>query len=66
MEDAPLETEQRVQRQLAVESALASARLDGAEPSEQAKKDMASYIAGDLDTDELIARARGRYGLESP
>jgi PHD/YefM family antitoxin component YafN of YafNO toxin-antitoxin module len=55
--------EERIQRQQAVQSALASARLEGAEPSDAGKEDLAKYAAGEISDQELISRGRARYGL---
>lgn len=59
-----LEMEDRIKRQQAVDEALASSRLEGAEPDDIAKQEMARYVAGEMSGEELIARGRARYGLE--
>ena len=56
--------EERMQRQHAVQSALGSARLEGAEPSDAGKEDLANYANGEISDQELVARGRARYGLE--
>ncbi len=45
----------------AVEEALASARLEGLEPSAEAIEDARQLAAGELDPDELIARTLARH-----
>ena len=45
----------------AVEEALASARLEGLEPSLEVIEDARLVAAGDLDTDEFVARTLARH-----
>ena len=45
----------------AVEEALASARLEGLEPSPEVVEDARRVGTGELDEDELIARTLARY-----
>lgn len=45
----------------AVEEALASARLEGLEPSPEVIEDARQVAAGELDPDELIARTLARH-----
>jgi hypothetical protein len=44
-----------------VEEALASARLEGLEPSDEVVEDARRVAAGELDPDELIARTLARH-----
>jgi hypothetical protein len=45
----------------AVEEALASARLEGLEPSPEVVEDARLVAAGDLDPDDLITRTLARH-----
>ncbi len=45
----------------AVEEALASARLEGLEPSAEVVADARQVAAGDIEPDELIARTLARH-----
>lgn len=38
--------------------------LEGAEPSPEFMTDAQAYVAGDIDADEVVRRARNRYGLD--
>lgn len=53
-------TELRTQN---VEAAIHSAKIEGLTVSEATKSDADSYIAGRIDSDELVERVRARYGL---
>jgi hypothetical protein len=44
-----------------VEEALASARLEGLEPSAEVLADAQLVAAGEIDTDELVARTLARH-----
>ena len=54
--------EQQRRAQSAAES-LHSAELEGLTPSPAGGADMAAYVQGEFDADELVARTRARYGL---
>lgn len=45
----------------AIEEALASARLEGLEPSPEVIEDARQVAAGELDPDELITRTLARH-----
>ena len=49
----------RAERARAAANALASVRLDGLDPA-AAEPDVAAWVEGAIDTDELIRRARVR------
>ncbi|WP_413543908.1 hypothetical protein [Citricoccus nitrophenolicus] len=50
-------------RKLQVEEAIHSAELEGLSVSEDTRADADSYVAGHIDSDELVDRVRARYGL---
>jgi hypothetical protein len=54
---------ERAERQRRVEEAEHSAEMEGVEVTEQWRADAARYVAGEIDTDELVAITRARYGL---
>lgn len=47
-----------------VDEAEHSGKMEGLTVTEATKSDAARYVAGDFTTDELIERARRRYGLD--
>jgi hypothetical protein len=47
-----------------VADAVASGRLDGIEPSPAFLADAELFVEGEIDGDELVVRARRRWGLE--
>lgn len=55
---------ERLEREREVAEAIHSARMEGLTVSEAAVADSAAYIAGAIESDELVARARARYGLD--
>lgn len=46
-----------------VEAAIHSGEIEGLTVSDAALADADSYIAGSIDSDELVDRVRARYGL---
>lgn len=50
-------------RAIHVEEAAHSAEIEGLQVSVETMTDADSYIAGQIDSDELVARVRARYGL---
>jgi hypothetical protein len=50
-------------REHLVAEAIHSAEMEGLVVSEAAVADSAAYVAGQIESDELISRARARYGL---
>lgn len=54
---------QTEERDRQVADAIASGRLEGVEPSPEFLDDAAAFVDGSIDADELVARARRRWGL---
>lgn len=50
-------------RALNVEAAIHSAEIEGLNVSADTRADADSYIAGTIDSNELVDRVRARYGL---
>ncbi|MFZ2964437.1 MAG: hypothetical protein WA006_07125 [Rhodoglobus sp.] len=50
-------------RKRVVEEALHSGEMEGLHVDPATQADAAEYVAGRIDSDELVARARARYGL---
>jgi hypothetical protein len=46
-----------------VAEAIHSGEMEGLTVTVQARADAGEYVAGRIDSDELVARARARYGL---
>lgn len=46
-----------------VEAAIHNGAIEGLTVSEATSADASSFIAGEIDADELVARVRHRYGL---
>ena len=55
---------QRVDREHQVAEAIHSGEMEGLSVSPAGRADAQEYIAGRIDSDELVARARARYGLD--
>ena len=55
-----LDIEQRYERQRGIEAAVASARLEGADPSPEFFTEAQSYVDGTATIEELIDRAKVR------
>ncbi|GAB2448523.1 hypothetical protein GCM10027062_32570 [Nocardioides hungaricus] len=55
---------ERTERERVVAEAIHSAEMEGLTVSEAAVSDSAAYVAGQIDSAELVARARARYGLD--
>jgi hypothetical protein len=53
-------TEARSRR---VEDTIHSAEIEGLEVTPETRADADSYVAGAIDSDELVDRVRARYGL---
>lgn len=47
-----------------VAEAIHSGEMEGLDVSPAGRADAQEYIAGRIDSDELVARARARYGLD--
>jgi hypothetical protein len=54
---------QRAERQRRVEDAIHNNEMEGLHVSADTLADAHEYVAGRIDSDELVARARARYGL---
>lgn len=52
-----------VQRERVVADAIHSGEMEGLRVDTDTQADAAEYIAGRIDSDELVARTRARYGL---
>ncbi|GAA1325478.1 hypothetical protein ACFSWE_00010 [Leucobacter albus] len=52
------------ERERRVAEAIHSGEMEGLEVSQAGQADAQEYIAGRIDSDELVARARARYGLD--
>ncbi|MGB3414604.1 MAG: hypothetical protein WBA28_07790 [Microbacteriaceae bacterium] len=50
-------------RALNVEEALHSAEIEGLIVSDDTRTDADSYVAGRINSDQLVDRVRARYGL---
>jgi hypothetical protein len=55
---------EKAERERRVAEAIHSGEMEGLSVSIEARSDSADYIAGRIDSDELVARARARYGLD--
>ena len=62
--DQEVSTEsERAVRQRRVEDAIHSNEMEGLHGNADTLADADEYVAGRIDSDELVARARARYGL---
>ena len=52
-----------VERELRVAEAIHSGEMEGLPVTAAGRQDAAEYVADRIDSDELVARARARYGL---
>lgn len=52
------------ERQRRVAEAIHSGEMEGVHVSPAGRSDAQEYIAGRIDSDELVTRARARYGLD--
>lgn len=50
-------------RALQVEAAIHSAEIEGLNVTSDTRADADSYVAGTIDSNELVDRVRARYGL---
>jgi hypothetical protein len=51
------------QRTLQVEAAIHSAEIEGLDITNDTRADADYYVTGEIDSNELVDRVRGRYGL---
>lgn len=56
-------TTTEAERERRVAEAVHSGEMEGLRVSRAGRADAREYIAGRIDSDELVARARARYGL---
>ena len=54
----------QAERERRVEEAIHSGEMEGLTVDPDTKVDFDDYIVGVIDSDELVARARARYGLD--
>ena len=54
---------ERAERQRRVEDAVHSNEMEGLQVNGDTLADADDYVAGRIDSDELVARVRARYGL---
>ena len=52
-----------VERELRVAEAIHGVEMEGLSVTAAGRQDAAEYVADRIDSDELVARARARYGL---
>lgn len=52
------------ERKRRIIEAIHSSEMDGVQVSKAGLADAQDYIAGRIDSDELVARARSRHGLD--
>lgn len=57
-------TTTEAERERRVAEAIHSGEMEGLSVSPAGRADAQEYIAGRIDSDELVARARARYGLD--
>jgi hypothetical protein len=53
----------QAERERRVAEAIHSGEMEGLDVTPAGREDAAEYVAGRIDSDELVARARARYGL---
>ncbi|MGL5866246.1 MAG: antitoxin VbhA family protein [Dermatophilaceae bacterium] len=51
------------ERKRRVDEAAHSGEMEGLHVTQAGRADAGKYVAGRIDSDELVARARARYGL---
>jgi DNA-binding response OmpR family regulator len=56
-------TTTQVEREQRVAEAIHSGEMEGLDVTSAGRADAQEYIVGAFDSDELVARARARYGL---
>ena len=56
-------TTTEAERERRVAEGIHSGEMEGLHVSEAGQADAGEYIAGSIDSDELVARARARYGI---
>jgi hypothetical protein len=61
--DQTITEEERAEREWRVQQAVHNGEMEGLHVSAATLADADEYVAGHIDSDELVARARARYGL---
>ena len=64
MATSTITTVTEAERERRVAEAIHSGEMEGLHVDAATRADADEYIAGRIDSDELVARARTRYGLE--
>lgn len=57
-------TTTKTERERRVAEAIHNGEMEGLHVSPAGRADAQKYIAGRIDSDELVSRARARYGLD--
>ncbi|MFT3875131.1 MAG: hypothetical protein QM708_01685 [Propioniciclava sp.] len=60
---SPIPTTTRAEREGRVAEAIHSGEMDGVHVTPATRADAEEYVEGRIDSDELVARIRARYGL---
>jgi Antitoxin VbhA len=55
--------DERTEREHRVAEAIHSGEMEGLHVTSETRADADEYVAGRIDSDELVERARARYGL---
>ena len=55
--------DERTEREHRVEEAIHNGEMEGLYVTSETRADADDYVAGRIDSDELVERARARYGL---
>lgn len=63
MPTTTITAEERAERERIVAASIHSGEMEGLSISDEARADNDEYIAGVIDADEVVARARARHGL---
>ncbi len=64
MATSTITTTTEAERERRVAEAIHSGEMEGLRVSPAGRSDAQDYIAGRIDSDKLVARARARYGLD--
>ena len=63
MADGTITDDERAKREWRVQQAVHNGEMEGLYVSSATLADADEYVAGRIGSDELVARARARYGL---
>lgn len=64
MDTPPVTPTTEAERERRGAEAIHSGEMEGLHLTPAGRADAQEYIAGSIDSDELVARARARYGLD--